>query len=243
APLSAAGITVNSPVSTIRLAAASCPGIASSTLADSQEPNGATTSAGCSGCPIHDPPNGATTGDRSGNTPRSPRCSASSGASSWVRSSARSSVLVTTVMATDYPAAPVQNARPPGSGGRPSRTARSPAGRRVTGAERPASGELHQVGVEVHTVLPARGAAELVLVAAPGDVLDLAGKLALHQQDQLHRGAVGAGTQIRVVPVLGGGEERGRHRQRAQVGEEGAHLLIHDQGVPGGAGRGRQDHR
>src|SRR5690606_3820686 len=111
-----AGPAEGSPVSTIRRAATSCPGSASSTLVASQEPIGASTSTGCSGCPSHDPLNGAMPGSLSGNAPRSPRCSASAGASNWERPSVRSSVLLTTVMPPDYPPAPAPNAGSPAGG-------------------------------------------------------------------------------------------------------------------------------
>ena len=104
-----------------------------------------------------------------------------------------------------------------------------------------AGGQAHEVGVEVDAGLRAARAAVFVLVVLPGLVLDLAGEAALHQQHELERGAVDAGGQGWVAPVLRRGEQRGRRRHRAQVGEHGPHRLVRDQGVPGGSG-GRGEH-
>src|ERR1700740_2276600 len=108
------------------------------------------------------------------------------------------------------------------------------AGNRETSAGAAARRQAHEVAVGVDVEFRAAGRAEFVLVALPRLAAHLAREAGFHQQHKLEGGAVNAlaervllartGLSSTGAPVFRGGEERRRHGQRAQVGEQRPHL-------------------
>src|ERR1700732_2437230 len=99
--------------------------------------------------------------------------------------------------------------------------------------------QAHEVALRVDVEFPAPGGAELVLVALPRLAAHLAREAGLHEQHEFEGGPVDALVQRALLtttglsatglttglsstrtPVLRCGEERRRHRQRTQVGEQ-----------------------
>ena len=103
---------------------------------------------------------------------------------------------------------------------------------RATLGGRAAGGQAHQVAVDVDVEFPAAVRAEFVLVTLPRLVAHLTREARLHEQHKLEGGAVDPLVERRIAPVLRRGEQRGRHGQRAQVGEQRAHLVIDHKRVP-----------
>src|ERR1700730_18320423 len=99
--------------------------------------------------------------------------------------------------------------------------------------------QAHEVALRVDVEFPAPGGAELVLVALPRLAAHLAREAGFHEQQEFEGGPVDAlvqraplsatglttGLSGTRTPVLRCGEERRRHRQRAQVGEQRTHLV------------------